>query len=204
MGCAHTKINSMIGMTPLVLFLSSYMPLFLLIAIRQIISNSNVVTWKGDYMHLVLILLKNYGMAIICISLALYGLWGTYVTFKHIGEKMENGNIVKITEISSMNDEPLAYVATYIIPIMFNDYSNIADNITILCIFYVVYKLYIHSKLILVNPMLSMKYSIFNIKYDDDTVSRQGILISKDKFIEENDRVKIYNVGYQLYYGYKR
>ena len=37
MGCAHTKINSMIGMTPLVLFLSSYMPLFLLIAIRQII-----------------------------------------------------------------------------------------------------------------------------------------------------------------------
>ena len=64
MGCAHTKINSMIGMTPLVLFLSSYMPLFLLIAIRQIISNSNVVTWEGDYMHLVLILLKNYGMAI--------------------------------------------------------------------------------------------------------------------------------------------
>ena len=87
---------------------------------------------------------------------------------------------------------------------MFNDYSNIADNITILCIFYVVYKLYIRSKLILVNPMLSMKYSIFNIKYDDDPVSRQGILISKDKFIEENDRVKIYNVGYQLYYGYKR
>lgn len=71
---------------------------------------------------------------------------------------------------------------------MFNDYSNIADNITILCIFYVVYKLYIHSKLILVNPMLSMKYSIFNIKYDDDTVSRQGILISKDKFIEEKSQ----------------
>ena len=65
---------------------------------------------------------------------------GTYVAFKHIGEKVENGNIVNITEISSMNDEPLAYVATYIIPIMFYDYSNIADNITILCIFYVVYK----------------------------------------------------------------
>lgn len=205
MGGAHTKVNSMIGMTPMVLFLSSYMPLFLLIAIRQIISNFNVVTWEGDsIMHLVLILLKNYGMATICISLALYGLWGTYVTFKHIEEKVENGNIVKITEISSMNDEPLAYVATYIIPIMFNDYSNVADNITILCIFYVVYKLYIRSKLILVNPMLSMKYSIFNIKYDDDNVSRQGILISKDKFIEENDRVKIYNVCYQLYYGYKR
>ena len=103
-----------------------------------------------------------------------------------------------------MNDEPLAYVATYIIPIMFNDYSNIIDNITILCMFYVVYKLYIRSKLILVNPVLSMKYSIFNIKFNDGAVSRQGILISKDKFIEEEDIAKIYNVGFQLYYGYKK
>ena len=31
---AHTKVNSMEGVAPLVLFLSSYMPLFLLIAIR--------------------------------------------------------------------------------------------------------------------------------------------------------------------------
>ena len=103
-----------------------------------------------------------------------------------------------------MNDEPLAYVATYIVPIMFNDYSNLADNITVLCIFYIVYKLYVRSKLILVNPILSMKYSIFNIKYKDGDVSRQGILISRDNFIEENDTAKLYNVGYQLYYGYKR
>ena len=119
-------------------------------------------------------------------------------------QKIENGNFVKITEISSMNDEPLAYVATYIIPIIFNDYSNLADNVTIVCIFYVVYRLYIRSKLILVNPILSMKYSIFNIKFNDGAVSRQGILISKDKFIEEEDMAKIYNVGFQLYYGYKK
>ena len=31
-----------------------------------------------------------------------------------------------------------------------------------------------------------------------------GLLISKDNFIEEDDMVKLYNVGYQLYYGYKR
>ena len=28
--------------------------------------------------------------------------------------------------------------------------------------------------------------------------------ISKDDFIEEDDMVKLYNIGYQLYYGYKR
>lgn len=201
---SHTKVNNLIGMAPLVLFLSSYMPLFVLIAFRQFVSNSEFLIWGGLHIYSIINLMRYFGMAIACICLVFYGLWGTRITFKNLDAKVENGNIVKITEISSMNDEPLAYVATYIIPIMFNDYSNIIDNITILCIFYVVYKLYIRSKLILVNPVLSMKYSIFNIKFNDGAVSRQGILISKDKFIEEEDMAKIYNVGFQLYYGYKK
>ncbi len=201
---SHTKVNSMVGMAPMVLFLSSYVPLFLLIAIRQILANTEFLIWGGLNFEAFKCLISHFGMTIICVFLTWYGLWGTYITFKNLDEKVENGNIVKITEISSMNDEPLAYVATYIIPIMFNDYSKLADNITILCIFYVVYKLYVRSKLVLVNPILSMRYSIFNIKYNDGKVSRQGILISKDNFIEENDTAKIYNVGYQLYYGYKR
>lgn len=201
---AHTKVNSMIGMTPLVLFLSSYAPLFLLLAIRQFVPNIEHLVWGGLHLNAFVNMIKFFGVSIICFCLALFGILGTYLTFRNLDDKIENGNNVKITEISSMNDEPLAYVATYIIPIMFNDYSNITDNITILCIFYIVYKLYIRSKLILVNPILSMKYSIFNIKYNDGKVSRQGILISKDNFIEEDDMVKLYNVGYQLYYGYKR
>lgn len=201
---SHTKVNSMVGMAPIVLFLSSYIPLFLLIAVRQILSNSESLIWGGLHFGTFINFMSHFGMATACLFLTCYGFVGTYITFKNIDEKVENGNIVKIIEISSMNDEPLAYVATYIVPIMFNDYSNLADNITVLCIFYVVYKLYVRSKLILVNPILSMKYSIFNIKYKDGDVSRQGILISRDNFIEENDTAKLYNVGYQLYYGYKR
>lgn len=201
---AHTKVNSMIGMAPLVLFLSSYAPLFLLLAIRQFVPNIEHLVWGGLHLNTVVNMVKFFGVSIICFCLALFGILGTYFTFRNLDDKIENGDNVKITEISSMNDEPLAYVATYIIPIMFNDYSNITNNITIFCIFYIVYKLYIRSKLILVNPILSMKYSIFNIKYNDGKILRQGILISKDDFIEEDDMVKLYNIGYQLYYGYKR
>lgn len=201
---SHTKVNSMVGMAPIVLFLSSYIPLFLLIAVRQILSNSEFLIWGGLHFGTFINFMSLFGMATACLFLACFGFVGTYITFKNIDEKVENGSIVKIKEISSMNDEPLAYVATYIVPIMFNDYSNLADNITVLCIFYVVYKLYVRSRLILVNPILSMKYSIFSIKYIDGDVSRQGILISRDNFIEEDDTAKLYNVGYQLYYGYKR
>ena len=194
----------MIGMATLVLFLSSYVPLFVIIIVRQSLSNYEYLNWGGLDMDAFICMMKYFGMSIFCLILILFGLIGTTLTLNHIEEKMENGNNVRITEISSMNDEPLAYVATYIIPIMFEDYSNITDCITIVGIFYVVYRLYIRSKLILVNPLLSLKYSIYNIRFIDGEISRQGILISKDCCIKEDDFAKIYNVGYQLYFGYKR
>lgn len=103
-----------------------------------------------------------------------------------------------------LNHESLAYIATYIIPILSEAYSSFVDCFSIFLIMYVVYMLYVRSKLLLVNPILNMKYSIFNIKYRDGSLERQGILISKDRYIEEYDKVKIYNVGYQLFYGIKR
>ena len=38
----------------------------------------------------------------------------------------------------------------------------------------------------------------------DGEVQRQGILISQDNDILENDQAKMYNVGHQLFYGYKQ
>lgn len=199
---AYTRINSFIGMAPFVLFLSSYAPLFLLTALRQILSNNDTI--KVECLKSFIYVTQHYGMAIICFVLAIIGLVGTYFTFDNLNKRIENGIIVEVKEISSMNDEPLAYIATYIVPLMFEDYTKLSNNITILIIFYVIYRLYIHSKLILVNPLLGLKFSIFNIKYQDGNIVRQGILISKDSYIEESDYVKIYNVGYQLFYGYKR
>lgn len=200
----HTKVNSLNGMAPLVLFLSSYMPLFALIIVRQLFSNREYLVWDGFCIDGIINLIHYFGVSIVCVSFVGFGLLGTFYTLRNLDAKVDNGYNVMVTEISSMNDEPLAYVATYIIPIMFQNYSDLSDVITLTIIFYIVYRLYIHSKLILVNPILSLKYSIFNIKFQDGDIIRQGILISKDKYIEEGEITKIYNVGYQLYYGYKR
>lgn len=198
----YTRDNRFVGLSPLVLFLSSYLPLFVLIIIRQCISNVSYMYWGGFSLNSVCNLIKYFGVSILCSFFVVFGLYGTYKTFKRLDEKMENGNIVTVKEVNSINDEPLAYMATYIIPILFQNYSNLTDCLTLLFVFYVVYRLYIRSRLILVNPILNLKYSIYNIKYFDGKVERQGILISKDKSIYEEDRVKIYNVGYQLFYGY--
>lgn len=201
---AYSQINRMIGLAPQVLFLSSYMPLFILIVIRQLLNNYHYLYWGGLSIDTVLCMTKHFGMSILCIILIIVGSLGTYMIFKNLDNNVKNGYTYVVKEVSSMNDEPLAYIATYIIPIIFEDYTNLADCLTVGCIFYIVYRLYVHSKLLLVNPILSFKYSIYNIKYEDGDIERQGILISKCNEILEGDKVKIYNVGHQLFYGYKR
>ena len=135
----------------------------------------------------------------------MFGAIGTIFVFKNLRRRVESGHTYRITEVSSMNDEPLAYIATYIIPIVFGNYSSPIDCVTIVLLFYVVYRLYIRSKLILVNPILSLlKYSIYSVRYMDGDIPRQGILISRNNDILENDQAKMYNVGHQLFYGYKR
>ena len=41
-----------------------------------------------------------------------------------------NGNNSKVIEVSSMNDEALGYMATYVIPLLYQDYSNLIDFCT--------------------------------------------------------------------------
>lgn len=201
---ASTRINNLIGLAPLMLFLSSYVPLFVLIITRQILSNIDYLSWGGIKVEYILCMIKHFGMSIICLGLTILGLIGSWFVFENIKKRVENGHSFKINEISSMNDEPLSYIATYIIPLLFGDYNNIIDCVTIICVFYIIYRLYVRSKLILVNPILSLRYSIYCVKYIDGDVQRQGILISCDNDILENDHVKMYNVGHQLFYGYRR
>ena len=200
---AYSQINKLVGLAPLVLFLSSYMPLFILIIVRQLINNSDYLSWGGISIDTSLCMIKYFGMSILCGILIFVGLLGTYWVFRNLDHNIENGHTYTIKELSSMNDEPLAYIATYIIPIMFED-TSLTDCLTVACIFYVIYRLYIRSKLLLVNPMLSLRYSIYHIKYIDGDIERQGIFISKCNEIIEGEQVKIYNVGHQLFYGYKR
>lgn len=201
---ASTRINRLVGLAPIVLFLSSYVPLFVLIIVRQTLSNLEYLTWGGITVESIVCMIRYFGMSVVCLIMTFFGLIGTWLVFDNLNRRVESGHIFKIEELSSMNDEPLAYIATYIIPLSFGDYNNLTDCLTVICVFYIVYRLYIRSKLILVNPILSLRYSIYNVKFKDGDIPRQGILISSDNDILENDQVKMYNVGHQLFFGYKR
>ena len=95
---AYTRINRMVGLAPLVLFLSSYFPLFLIIIIRQVIGNADFLQWGGINLEAILCMLKNFGMSIFCFVLIIFGLLGTYLLFKNLNNNVENGQIYRLVE----------------------------------------------------------------------------------------------------------
>lgn len=197
-------VNSLDGLAPYVLFLSSYLPLFVLIAIKEGSKVGTGISLLRIDIDSIIDSVRAYLIPIICLLCIAFGLVGTFFTFKNIEGRVENGSITTIEEVSGLNDEPLAYIATYVISFVPQDSKSWGDMLVLLFFLAIVCHLYVRSKLLLVNPVLSLRYSIFSIRFEDGEVLRQGILISRDRYIQEKDCVKIYNIGYQLYYGYKK
>lgn len=196
--------NPLIELAPFSLFLLSYSPLFAIVAFRQVYENWDFLMCGEGAMESFLTFVTKFGVAFLCVLFILFGLFGSKKVLAYVEKDSANGVIVEVNGVSCMNDEPIGYLATYIISIMFQDYSNLSDVISLMILFFIIYRLYIHSKLLLVNPILGLKYSIYRISYLDGEIQRQGVVIAKSNDIQEVDQIKIYNIGYQLFYGVKR
>ena len=132
------KVNSLVGLAPLMLFLSSYIPLFGIIALRQFLSNIEYLNWAGFTIAGVVSFITHFGIASLCIGLIIIGSFGTFLVFKLIKKDAPNGNNSKVIEVTSMNDEVLGYMATYVIPLLYQDCSNLMDFCTMFIIFIII------------------------------------------------------------------
>lgn len=198
------RINNLSALAPFSLFLLSYIPLFVILALRQITSNYEFLHWGGWSLDALICMLNNFGVASLCIALIAFGVLGRWAVFYNIEKYVGNGTTITIQSISGGNDEVIAYLATYILPIASFDLNEIIDLISLSIFFFITYKLYSRSKLLLVNPILGLKYSIYSFTFIDQQIQRSGIIISRDHDILEGDQVQIYNIGYQIYFGNKR
>jgi len=116
------------------LFLSSYAPLFVLVAIRSI-GTSRV-------------------LAITSAALALLGLAGTLIFLLAVREKP--AGIYDLLEVENRDPDVAAYAATYLLPFLtvfsgtWQDLASLAGFVLILGI------VYVRSRLIYINPLLSL------------------------------------------------
>ena len=193
------SINNLYGIALFVLFITSYTPLFILIIAKQIFDNFAYLNWGGLSIR---IFISKFGIAVVLSIISLFGLCGSKILFSNLKKDVKNGNHVLIKNISNKNSESVGYIATYIIPFIFQGFSTNYEVFALFFLLFIIYRIYINSNLLLINPILSFKYSIFEIEYEEQNGKlRNGLIIIANYQIDVDSNIKIYPIGFKLFYA---
>lgn len=194
-------MNTLTKITQFILFVTSYTPLFFLIILKQISTNVIYLNWGGLNINSVLIWVEKFGLSIILSIISIVGLLGCKLLFRNLQVVSANGDNVKVHKVDNKNNESIGYIATYIVPFLFQNFNSWYELTSLSFLLFIIYKIYINSNLLIVNPILSFRYSLFEIEYiEQNGKTRKGLIITKSKYIEEDDIIKIYEIGFKLYY----
>lgn len=196
-----SNINNLHGIAQFALFVTSYFPLFALIIIRQLTENSEFLHYSGFDWTSITVFTSKFGLSAILSFISIIGLFGYWKTLGNIEEVAQNGRPVKIKDVKNKNNEAIGYIATYIIPFLFQSFSSWYECISVLLLLGIIYRIYINSSLLLINPILSFRFSIYEIVYKDGDKEKNGLFISRDRYLQDEADIKIYEIGHKLYFA---
>jgi hypothetical protein len=185
------------------MFCLSYFPLFILITIKVLTGNMDYLNYGGLNKIAIVTFLKEFGFVAVLIFLSIFAFVGTAITFKNIKTKKNNAFPISLKSIKLKNEEALSYLATYVIPLLIKEDIGIFEYATFIILFIIYYKLYSTSSLILINPILNMKYGLYEIDYNHGNGdTKTALIISEHQQLEENDKLKILKLSHRLYFAF--
>ncbi len=157
--------------TRLILFLSSYSPLFLLISVRGWHDN-----WK-----------LALGLAIVAVvSVAVL------FTFLHYAQTLGPGKI-RVASVASRDGDAMSYIVTYLLPFLAVHLSDATDVGSLGIVILVIGFLYVNSNMIYTNPVLNIAgYHTFEV---DDGDGKTTALICKRAYVRVNSELDVISMG---------
>ena len=194
-------VNNLHTIAQFALFVSSYLPLFILIILKQTLENCKLLYTPDFSMNNISTFASNSVLSIILIVVSFFGWIGFKYTFNNLENFAENGFPAKLIDVKNKNSESIGYIATYIIPFLFQSFNGFYEYISVLFLLVIIYRIYINSTLLLINPILSILYNLYEIEFLDKEIKRNGLILSKNKNLIEDEDIKLYEIGYKLYYS---
>ena len=190
-------------------FIVSYLPMFFIMIFRQLYMYSDYLNWGGLSSKSISVFAKYFGAITVLIIIAFISCIGILIFLNNIKRRTINsGDPVKVVDLENKNNESITYLFTYLIPFVFQDLSDIPNIVAIFVLLSVTYFIYANSTLILINPTLSIKYSLFLIEYSEgnalDNKNRKAMFLIKDRDIDVNDIIITKKIGYKLFYAEKQ
>lgn len=189
------------------LFCLSYIPLFVLIIIKILITNKLYINWGGFEKEFIILFFEKFGFVAILILLGIFAIFGVKKTISNIKANEGNSWPVRIVSIKSKNEEALSYLVSYVVPLLFSGNFGLFEYCAFIILFTIYFMLYSTSNLILINPILNIKYGLFEIEYlpsagNNYQKSKTALIISQHKWINEDDELNILKLGHCLYFGF--
>lgn len=192
------------GTLRLALFCTSYIPLFLLIVMKQLFENIEYLHFGGLNKVAASLFFSKFLVAFILTALTIYGGFGVVVFLRGMRTiTKDNGYRFIVKNVHNKNTESIGYIATYLVPFMFQAFSTSYEIISFFILLGVIYTIYTHSTLIVVNPILNIKYSLYDVCYFDEKAGcqKEGTFIIDSHYVESGDVLKSKSIGSNLYYA---
>ncbi|EKO3566844.1 hypothetical protein P0E95_003224 [Vibrio metschnikovii] len=186
------------------LFIVSYLPLFFIMCFTQVYTYREHLYWGGFNGKALYNFIKYFGAVSVIIIVSVFGLIGLIVLLKNVKRRCAtSGREVKILDIENKNSESITYLFTYLIPFVFQDLSSFTNVVSITILLSVTFLIYVNSGMILINPTISIKYTLYQVTYLDieSDKTRKGMLLTNCKYLEDGDLVEIEDVGHKLFYA---
>lgn len=156
------------------LFLSSYIPLFVVLILLHYNNEAFVIGLAG----------------IIVLTLFFLGL-----LFK-LSERIGSYHF-KISDFENTNEMSLEYIITYIFPLLFLDFTNLGVVAALFVIFLTIGYIYIRSDLIYMNPVLNLfGYNIYKAR-----IGSANIVIISKRDTAEIGAHKLVQLAKNVYLG---
>ena len=155
----------------IILFFSSYAPLFLIIAMRG---------WRDS---------RYFAVALVAVSLASVIV---LFLFLRIARKLAADRI-KVDSVASRDGDSMSYIVTYLLPFLAVKLNDVTDVESLGIVLLVIAVLYVNSNMIYTNPVLNIAgYHIFEIH---DADGKTSALISRHTYIRTDSDIDVISLG---------
>ena len=189
------------------LFITSYVPLFAIVIGKQIKEGWNYLCWGGwnreqikegwNYLcwggwnrEALICFFKHFGMSAVLVVISVVGVMGLLVLLHNLKRNLPNGEMAKVTRISNRNSEAIGYIATYIVPFVASDFSSLFECGIFVVVMGLIYAIYTNSNMILINPLLSIWYSLLEKDSSYIMAKKDDKVKEPSKLDEVLDRIK--------------
>lgn len=197
----HNKSNRLHKIVKFVMFVSSYSPLLILIIFSHLYKNSEYLHWSGISLIGISLFALKFGLSFILFFILILGVFGYRQTLGKTEEVAKKGNPITVNDVKNKNNNLIGYIATYIIPFLFLSFNGWVECFLVLILMVMIYNIYINSTLLLINPLLSLKFAIYEIEYTENKKNKTGLIISRDKYLKYDVYIKINEIGHSLYFA---